>query len=85
MLKKNREINYSMANTTYSSSEDMKKKLQMLKSKIKLKFYRNLSNYYDKMNIRKQSGAFQFEEDPFSKTAQSIRKIYHEVLLLMKF
>ena len=28
---------------------------------------------------------FQTQEDPFSKNAQSISKIYHEVLLLMKF
>ena len=26
-----------------------------------------------------------FDKDPFAKNAQSIRKIYHEVLLLMKF
>ena len=30
------------------------------------------------MNIR-------FDEDPFTKNAQGISKIYHEVLLLMKF
>ena len=30
------------------------------------------------MNIR-------FDEDPFAKNAQCISKIYHEVLLLMKF
>ena len=28
---------------------------------------------------------FRSQEDPFSKTAQGISKIYHEVLLLMKF
>ena len=28
---------------------------------------------------------FQSQEDPFSKNAQGISKIYHEVLLLMKF
>ena len=28
---------------------------------------------------------FQFQEDLFSKNAESISKIYHEVLLLMKF
>ena len=33
------------------------------------------------MNIRN----FLFEEDPFSKKAQGISKIYHEVLLSMKF
>ena len=33
------------------------------------------------MNIRN----LKFEEDPFSKNAQGISKVYHEVLLLMKF
>ena len=37
------------------------------------------------MNIRRQSGIFQFEEDRFSKNIQGVRKNYHEVLLLMKF
>ena len=37
------------------------------------------------MNIRKPSGNFEFEEDPFSKGAQGICKIFHELLLLMKF
>ena len=37
------------------------------------------------MNIRKPSGNFEFEEDPFSKGAQGICKIFHEVLLLIKF
>ena len=37
------------------------------------------------MNNRKQSGNFQFEEDPFSKNFQGIGKIYLEVLMLMKF
>ena len=37
------------------------------------------------MNIRRQSGTFQFEEDPSSKNFQGVGKIYHEVLLLMKF
>ena len=53
-------------------------KLQSLKGKTKLKFYKNKSNYYDNMNIR-------MDEDPFSKNAQGISKVYHEVLLLMKF
>ena len=37
------------------------------------------------MNIRGESGNFQFQEDLFSKTVQGIVKIYHEVLLLMRF
>ena len=41
-----------MVNTTYYSTEYMIDKLQQLKGKTKLKFYRNISKYYDKMNIR---------------------------------
>ena len=37
------------------------------------------------MNIRRQKNSFQFEEDPFSKNVQSIGKINHEELLLVKF
>ena len=36
------------------------------------------------MKIRRQSGNFQLEEDPFSKVAQGFSKIYHEVLILIK-
>ena len=67
----------NMVNTTYNSTEDTIKKIQELKGKTKLKFYENISNYYD-MNIR-------FDEDPFAKNAQGISKDYHEVLILMKF
>ena len=56
-------------------------KLQSSKGETKLKLYKNLSKYYDEMNIR----SFIFKEDPYSKNAQGISKIYHEVLLLMKF
>ena len=83
--KKIRELCYSMVNTPYNSTQDINKKLQSLKGKTKLKFYKNISNYYDEMNFRRQSGTFQFEEDPFSKNVQGIGKSYHEVLLLMKF
>ena len=37
------------------------------------------------MNIRRQKGNFQFEEAPFSKSVRAISKVYHEVLLLIKF
>ena len=53
-------------------------KLQQLKGKTKLKFHKNISNYYDNMNIK-------MDEDPFAKNAQNISKIYHEALLLMNF
>ena len=46
-----------------------------------MEIYKNIKDYYDETNIRN----FKFEKDPFSKNAQSIGKIYHEVLLLMKF
>ena len=67
-----------LVNTTYNSTEDMINKLQEIKGKTKLKFYKNISTFYDNMNIR-------FDEDLFAKNAQGISKIYHEVLILMKF
>ena len=80
--KKIREIYINMANTTYNSSEDMINKLQSLKGKTKLKFYKNISNYYIEMKNKN----FQINnQDPFAKNAQGISKIYHEVLMLMKF
>ena len=79
--KKIREIYINMVNTNYNSTEDMINKLQSLKGKIKLKFYKNISNYYIDMKNKN----FQTQEDPFSKNAQGISKIYHEVFLLMKF
>ena len=60
------------ANTT----EDMINKLQTLKGKTKLKFYENISNFYDEMNNKN----YRFEEDPFARNAQGFSKSYHEVL-----
>ena len=80
-----RELYYSLANSTYKSTEHMINKLQSLKGKTKSKCYQNISNFYDKMKIRRQSGNFHFQEDPFSENAQGIGKNYHEVLLLMNF
>ena len=37
------------------------------------------------MNYRRQNEDFQFEEVVFSKGAQDFSKIYHEVLVLVKF
>ena len=80
--KKIREIFINMVNTTYSSREDMIDKLQELKGKTKLKFYKNISKYYTETKNKN----FQTQDqDPFAKNAQGISKIYHEVLLLMKF
>ena len=76
--KKLRELYISIANSTEDGVID---KLQQLKGKTKLKFFKNISNYYIEMkNITFQSN----NTDPFSKNAQSISKIYHEVLMLMK-
>ena len=71
----------NMVNTNYNSIEGMINKLQSLKGKTKLKFYKNISNYYKEMKNKN----FQIQEDRFSRNAQGISKIYHEVLLLVKF
>ena len=80
--KKIREIWMNMVNTKYNSTEDMINKIQSLKGKTKLKFYKHISNYYVEMKNKNFQTSYQ---DPFAKNAQGISKIYHEVLLLMKF
>ena len=75
--KKITEIWINMVNTTFSSTEDMIIKLQNLKGKTKAIFFRNISNFYNNMNVR-------MNEDPFAKNALGIRKISHEVLLSIK-
>ena len=80
--KKIREIFISMVNTTYNSTEDMINNLQNLKGKSKLKFYKIINNYYIEM---KNKNFQTHHDDPFSENTQGISKIYHEVLLLMKF
>ena len=72
----------NMVNTTNNSTEDMISKLQELKCKTKLKFYKNINKYYIEM---KNKNFQTYQQDPFAKNAQGISKIYHEVLLLMKF
>ena len=79
--KKIREIYINMVNTDYNSTEDMINKLQELKGKTNLKFYKIISNYYIEMKDKN----FQTQQYPFSKNAQGISKIYHEVILLIKF
>ena len=79
--KKKRQIWMKMVNTTYNSTEDMIYKLQELKGKTKLNFYKNITNYYIEME-RKNFQTYQ--QDPFAKNAQGISKIYHEILMLMK-
>ena len=68
----------NLINTKYNTIEDMVNKLQEFKGKTKVKFLKNISNYYDNMDIK-------MNEDPFAENAQGISKVYHEVLLLMKF
>ena len=57
-------------------------KLQQLKGKIKLKFYKNISDYYKEM---KNKNFRNNKIDPFSKNAKGVSKIYQELLLLMEF
>ena len=38
-----------MVNTKYNTTEDTINKLPSLKGKTKLKFYKNISNYYTEM------------------------------------
>ena len=78
--KKIREIWMNMINTNYNSTEDMINKLQQLKGKTKLNFFKNISNCC--LEMKKE---FRTEQDHFAKNSQGISKIYHEVLLLMKF
>ena len=79
--KEIRDIWMNMVNTNYKSTEDMISKLQQLRGKTKLKFYKNLSNYYNEIKNKN----FQTQQDTFARNAQGVSKIYHEVLLLMKF
>ena len=69
-----------MVNTKYITTEGMIDKLQQLKGKTKLKFYKNMGNYYDEMKHKN----VQTQENIFAKNAQGFSKIYHEVFLLMK-
>ena len=47
-----KEIWINIVNTTYNSTDYLIVKLQQLKRKTNLNFYKNISNYYDEMNIR---------------------------------
>ena len=80
--KKIREIYINMVNIKYNSIEDTIDKLQSLKGKSKLRFHKNISKYYTEMKNKNYQTQ---DQDPFSKNAKGISRIYHEVLLLMKF
>ena len=67
-----------MINTEINTTEDMINKLQELEGKTKKNFFKNKSNYYNNMNIK-------MYEDIFARNAPGMNKIYHEVLLSMKF
>ena len=77
-----RETYIKMVNTNYNSTEDMIDKLQEIKGKTKLKFFKIISNYFREL---KNKNFQTHHEGPFSRNAQGISKIYHEVLVLMKF
>ena len=53
--KKIGDIWMNMVNTDYILTEDLINKLQSLKGKTKLKFYKNKSNYYKEMKNKKLS------------------------------
>ena len=63
--KKRRQIWMTMVNTTYNSTQDMINKLQRLKGKTKLNFYKYKSSFYNEM----KSKIFQNQQDPFAKNA----------------
>ena len=78
-IKRIREI---YVNIAFFSLDNVIDKLQQLKGRLKLKFYKNIIDYYKEMkNKNFQSNKI----DPFSKNAKGVGKIYHEVLLLMEF
>ena len=74
-----------MAKTKVKAIEDMKKNLEKLKSKSKLKLHRSFCEYYEEMNYLKQSGNFQFEEFTSSEKAQSLATVMHKAILMLKF
>ena len=67
------------------ATQVMINKLQSLKRKTKIKFYQTLNVFYDEMNIRRQSGKFQFQEDPFSKNVEGIGKFLSRSIIVNEF
>ena len=84
-FEKIRETYFSMMIIEINRTENMIDKVQRSKGKTKLRFHQGISDYYDEMNYRKQSGFFQFEEDPSAINAQGIDNLIHEALLIIKF
>ena len=60
-----------MVNTKYNSTEDMIDKLQQIGGKTKLKFYKNLSNFYIEM---KRKNFQTYLQDPFAKLLKVLVK-----------
>ena len=79
-----KELYFSMVNTKFGTKEVMINKLKQLKSKTQLKFYQIISDYYEEIKYRRQTGFFQPEEKPSAKSAQEIAKNFHGVLFSMK-
>ena len=65
----------NMYNTTFNSTDYMINKIQYLKGKTKIKFYKNISNYYNEMKNKN----FKLKKILFLET----RKVL--VKLIMKF
>ena len=81
LIYANKKISHFWMNMVNTSTEDVIDKLQQLKGKTKLNFYKNINNYFNEMKHKN----FQTQEDPFSKNAQGISNFYLEVLLLTIF
>ena len=65
-----------MVNVKLKTIEDLNTKLQSLKAE-KLKFYKKTNDSYDEMTYRRPKSSFEFEEDIFSKSAESIASLMH--------
>ena len=70
-----------MMNIKFKTIKKVVNNIQSLKSKMNLKSILRFGKYHDQMKYRRQIGNFQFEVDPFSKTAQGRAFIRHEALL----
>ena len=61
----------NMVNTTYNSTQDMFDKIQQLKRKTKLNFYKNINKYYKEMKQKN----FRTQQDHFAKNTKGVSKI----------
>ena len=65
----------NMVNTPYNSTEDMINKLQQLKGKTKVEFYKNINNYYNEMKHKN----FQTQEDTLLKMLKVLVKFIMKI------